>query len=70
MMHIPAGRYAVLTTAKGPVYQVVPEAWQHIWALSPAQLGGQRTFQSDYEVYDQRERDPQNAEVEVHIGLK
>ncbi|WP_263354278.1 GyrI-like domain-containing protein [Acidicapsa acidisoli] len=67
---IPAGQYAVITTAQGPAAEVVPSAWKHIWAMSPSELGGQRTFLIDYEIYDQRSAAPTNAQVEIHVGLR
>jgi predicted transcriptional regulator YdeE len=70
LKHVPAGRYAVLHSNRGVIKQVVPELWQRIWAMSPSQLGGHRTFQVDYEIYDQRAADPDNAQIEVHVGLR
>jgi predicted transcriptional regulator YdeE len=70
LKHVPAGRYAVLRSNRGVIKQVVPELWQRIWALSPSQLGGSRAFQVDYEIYDQRAADPENAQIEVHVGLR
>jgi predicted transcriptional regulator YdeE len=67
---VPAGRYAVLCSNRGVIKQVVPEIWQRIWQMSPSQLGGSRAFQTDYEIYDQRAADPDNAQIEVHIGLR
>lgn len=67
---IQPGTYAVIHTQKGDVSQVVPAAWQHIWAMTPEELGGRRAFTEDYEVYDQRSADPKNAQVEIHIGLQ
>ena len=63
------GTYAVLTTDRGPVTQVVPALWKKIWEMSPANLGGKRAFLTDYEVYGSRAADPQNAQVEFHIGI-
>jgi predicted transcriptional regulator YdeE len=68
--HVPAGRYAVFTSGKGPVTRVVPEIWQRIWSLSPKELGGERAFQSDFEIYDQRTADPENAQIDVYVGLR
>jgi predicted transcriptional regulator YdeE len=65
-----AGQYSLFTTDKGPVTQVVPAEWRKIWAMSPGDLGGRRAFVTDFEVYDQRSADPQNAQVEIHIGLQ
>jgi len=37
--------------------------------MSPAELGGRRAFITDYEIYDQRTENSQEAQVEIHIGL-
>lgn len=67
--HIPAGHYAVITTEKGPVAKVVPAAWQRIFQLE-ADAEIKRGYQTDFEIYDQRAQDPQNAQVDIYIGLK
>jgi predicted transcriptional regulator YdeE len=67
---IPKARYAVLTTERGPVGKVVSEAWQKIWALEDAGgLGGRRTYKADFEVYDQRSRDPNDSQVDIYVGV-
>ena len=63
------GPYAVFTTAKGPVGQVMQAEWQKIWAMPPEQLGGKRAFVTDFEVYDQRAVNPQDSQADIHIGL-
>jgi predicted transcriptional regulator YdeE len=67
---VPSGKYAVVTTDRGPVAPVVISAWQKIWSLTPEQLGGRRAFRTDYELYDERATDPQNSQVDIYIGLK
>jgi predicted transcriptional regulator YdeE len=68
---IPAGHYAVFESAKGPLNQVVPQAWMGIWEMEDKrQLGGDRVYGADFEVYDQRASDPHNAVVEIHVGVK
>lgn len=67
---IVSGKYAVLTTDRGPVTDVVPAEWKKIWQMRPEDMGGKRAFLTDYEVYDQRAADPQNARVEFHIGIR
>jgi predicted transcriptional regulator YdeE len=69
-MKIAAGPYDTLTTGVGAVMQVVPAEWQKIWAMTPSQLGGKRAFVTDYEVYGERSTDPQQAQVEIHIGIR
>jgi predicted transcriptional regulator YdeE len=68
--HVSPGRYAVFTSERGPVVKVVREVWQRIWSMSEKELGGKRAFQSDYEIYDQRTADPENAQIDVYIGLR
>lgn len=67
---IQPGTYAIVMTEKGDTSQVVPAAWQRIWAMTPKELGGRRAFATDFEVYDHRCADPKNAQVEIQIGLR
>ena len=50
---IPANQYQKFTTNPGAMPEVVINAWQFIWQLSPEELGGSRNFKTDFEVYDQ-----------------
>ena len=67
---VPAGRYAVFTSEKGFVGKVVPETWSRIWAVPKYASGGNRAYQADFEAYDQRAADPQNAQVDIYVGIK
>jgi predicted transcriptional regulator YdeE len=68
---VSSGKYAVVTSAKGRVTKIVPEAWQRIWDLEDkSQLGGSRAYRTDFEVYDQRSRDPQDSQVDIYVGLQ
>ncbi len=52
-------------TAKGDVTKdAIPNAWAKIWR---SELN--RTYLTDFEVYDQRAVDPVNAEVDIFIGV-
>jgi len=66
----PESRYAVFTSEKGPVWKVVPEVWQKIWSTSTQEMGGDRAFIADFEIYGERSADPQNGVVEVWVGIK
>jgi predicted transcriptional regulator YdeE len=77
--HLPAGMtyrelapgpYAVFITDQGPLVAVLQAEWKKIWAMPPEQMGGKRTFLTDYEIYDQRSADQQHAQIEIHVGLK
>jgi predicted transcriptional regulator YdeE len=64
-----AGDYAVFTTDKGPLAEILPAAWQKIFKLEDeGKL--KRTYQTDFEVYDERAQDPQNAQVDIYIGVR
>ena len=68
---VPSGKFAVITSAKGPVEHVVPQAWQRVYALDNGrQLGGARAYRADFELYDQRSQNPHDAQVDLYIGLK
>jgi predicted transcriptional regulator YdeE len=68
---IPKSRYAVVTTDQGPGGKVVSEAWQRIWTLEETGgLGGRRTYKADFEVYDQRSRDPNRSQVDIYVGIE
>jgi predicted transcriptional regulator YdeE len=70
MKKVPAGRYAVFTSEKGFVGKVVPETWSRIWAIPKSAPGGNRVYKADFEVYDERAGDPQNAQVDIYIGIR
>ena len=67
---IPEGKYALFTSEKGPAAKVVPQIWQRINGLPKSAPGGDRVYKADFEVYDQRALDPQNAQVDVYVGIK
>lgn len=67
---VPAGRYAVFTSARGQVKQVVVETWKRVWATPKRELGGDRAYKTDFEFYDQRAQNPADAVMEIHIGIK
>lgn len=67
---IPAGKYAVFTTEKGPGPKVVPEAWTKINSLPKSAVGGDRVYRADFEVYDERAADPQNLQADIYVGIK
>ncbi len=71
-LKIPAQHYAKFTTDPGPMPEVVRNAWHEIWAMPVETLGGDRNFQADFEIYDERASDPSHKKVvlDVYIGIK
>lgn len=69
---VPARKYVLFTSEKGPVWHVVPNLWKKIWSLPEGQSGSEstRAYLFDYEVYDQRTQDPKNSIVDVYLGVK
>ena len=67
---IPAGKFAVFTTEKGPGPKVVPETWMQINSLPQSVAGGDRAYRADYEIYDERAMDPQNLQADIYVGVR
>jgi predicted transcriptional regulator YdeE len=67
---IPAQSYAKFTTPPAAMPEVIINAWQHVWQLSPENLGGRRRYLTDFEVYDERAADHQNIVLDLFIGIE
>lgn len=66
---VPAAKYAVFTTERGPFAKVVAEAWQGIWKWS-ATSGMKRAFTGDFERYDERSMNPEDAQIDIYIAIQ
>ena len=67
---IPKQQYMKFTTTPAPMPDVIVNAWQHIWKMSPTQLGGKRCYQTDFEIYDERAVDHQNIILDLYVGIE
>jgi predicted transcriptional regulator YdeE len=67
---IPAQRYLRLTSCPGPIPEVSVALWQAVWRMTPAELGGERSWLGDFEVYDERSRDPGHTVLDLFVGLR
>jgi len=67
---IPPAKYKKFTTDEGEMPAVVINAWQQIWKMSANDLGGDRSYIADFEIYDQRVADPANMSLDIYIGIK
>lgn len=65
-----AADYVKFTSTAGKMPNVVIDMWQNIWKMNATDLGGSRAYIADFEVYDQRSHDPQNAVLDIYIGIK
>lgn len=64
------GRYAVFTSERGPVQQVVVGTWMRIWNTPRTAPGGERAYKTDFELYDERAQNPAETVMEIHIGIR
>lgn len=66
---IPAQDYVKFTTKPAPMPDVIVNAWNEIWRMSPIELGGKRCYQTDFEIYDDRAADHQKIVLDVYVGI-
>lgn len=62
-LHLSKGDYAKIT-ATGKMPDCVADSWREIWSSDM-----QRAYRTDFEVYDGRSRDWNNAEVEIYVSI-
>ena len=62
-LKIPAQSYRKIT-AKGEMPKCIAKAWESIWRSDI-----ERTYQFDFEVYDQRSKDWKAAEIDIYLGV-
>jgi predicted transcriptional regulator YdeE len=65
---IPAQKYTKFTSEQGEIPKIVIDAWTKIWQMK--ELDSNRSYLSDFEVYDSRAADPLNAEVDIYVGIR
>jgi predicted transcriptional regulator YdeE len=65
---VPAGKYAVFTSERGPVSKVVIDTWKRIWA-QPRSSDYARSYRADYEVYGAQAVNPGSAQIDIYIGV-
>ncbi|MGR3951815.1 MAG: GyrI-like domain-containing protein [Chlamydia sp.] len=67
---IPAQNYAKFTNQPGPMPHVCVDMWKKIWNIDEGALGGKRAYIADFEMYDERSADFNNAVLDIYIGIK
>jgi len=66
---IPAAKYMVFTSKRGAIPEIVIQVWQDIWAWF-AGSDVERAYTGDFELYDERSTNPQEAQVAIYIAIK
>lgn len=67
---IPPQNYIKFTNGPGIMPQVCISVWAKVWQMLPKELGGERAYIADFEVYDERAQDRQNTTLDVYVGIK
>ncbi len=67
---IPSSKYALFSSEKGPIPDIIISIWKHIWSLKPNDIGGNRAYKTDFELYDERSKNPKNAQVDVYLSIQ
>lgn len=62
--------YQKFTTDSGKMPDIIIKAWQDIWRMTSVDLAGKRKYKADFEVYDLRARDINNAVVDIYVGIE
>ena len=65
-----AQKYAKFTSDLGKMPDVCIALWRYIWGLSDEELGGKRSYATDFEIYETNNFDPTNASVQIYIGIE
>ena len=68
LITVPKQTYIKFTTEPGKMPAIAISAWQTIWGTSFSDWGGRR-FKTDFELYDERALDPDNAVLDICIGV-
>ena len=50
--------------------KVCIDMWQNIWKMNEHDLGGERSYIADFEVYDERSHDHNNVILDIYIGIR
>lgn len=66
---IPKQQYVKFTTNPAPMPDVIVNTWEKIWHMTPRELGGERRYATDFEIYDERAADHQNIVLDVYLGI-
>lgn len=69
LLTIPVQNYSKFTNQPGPMPTVCIDMWQNIWKMNATDLGGERAYIADFEVYDERSQNPEDAVLDIYIGI-
>ncbi len=62
--------YMKFTSNQGVMPKVVIDMWQAIWKMTESDFDGPRSYLADFEIYDERSHDSNQAVVDIYIGTR
>lgn len=65
-----AQTYVKFTSDPGKMPAVCIDMWQNIWKMNASDLGAERAYIADFEVYDERSHNPEQAVLDIYIGIR
>jgi predicted transcriptional regulator YdeE len=68
-IQVPNGKYQKFTTEPVEIPSVVIKAWKEIWQMDEKNIGGQRAYLTDFEIYDHRAADNKAAIIDIYVGI-
>ncbi len=69
-LQIPQQKYVKFTNGPAKMPDVCIQAWRDIWQMTPSDLGGERAYIADFEIYDERAQDPAHTELDIYVGIQ
>lgn len=69
-LFIPAQAYVKFTNGPGKMPEVCLDVWEEVWEMFSADLGGERAYIADFEVYDERGLDQEHTTLDIYIGVR
>lgn len=67
---LPVQNYVKFTNQPGPMPSVCIDMWKKIWTMSESDLGGQRAYIADFEIYDERSLDHKSVILDIYISIR
>lgn len=67
---IPVQNYSKFTNEPGAMPDVCVDMWKTIWKMGSKELGGERLYLADFEIYDERALDHNKVVLDIYVGIK
>ena len=70
IFEIPAGQYLRISTERGFMNDVLPEAWRRIWEMNlEDSLGVRRSFTHDFEFHNYDDLTSADVQIDIYLSI-